>query len=173
MHAICIKLFQPLPHPNPTTLLWPSEAPAARAVCPRSPGNGHLFVLPFSIHVMLRERVAYYSSRAHISRSERSGDLVYCHFASQVESYFSLIYGLLRRKNRKTFIRLDLRRRGLHSPPARARYRIFRSRTTLNEGRDGRKQRRHQQNQSPSHLNELGKKICVACPRGFKISNYD
>lgn len=63
----------------------------------------------FSIHLMLRECAAYYSSRSHISRS---GDLVYCHFASQVESYFLLIYGLLRCKNRKTFIRLDLQASG-------------------------------------------------------------
>lgn len=63
----------------------------------------------FSIHLMSRGCAAYYSSHSHISRS---GDLVYCHFASQVESYFLLIYGLLRRKNRKTFIRLDLQASG-------------------------------------------------------------
>lgn len=136
---------------------------------PRSPGNGHLFVLPFSIHLMLREPVAYYSSRSHISRS---GDLVCCHFASQVESYFLLIYGLLRRKNRKTFIRLDLRRRGLQSPPARARCRIFflahhskrRPRAGGNCG-----------DVSKTRLLLIqmngGKKICIACRRGLKISN--
>lgn len=166
MHAICIKLFQPLPHPNPTTLLEPSEAPAARAVCPRSPGNGHLFVLPFSIHVMLRERVAYYSSRAHISRS---GDLVYCHFASQVESYFLLIYGLLRRKNRKTFIRLDLRRRGLHSPPARARYRIFHSRTTLNEGPRWKETAATSAKPVSFSSKSMGKTICVAWFQNFQL----